>query len=102
MRFITVNHRGTPVIAVEDEEGLRPLEATRGRDLGAVLRDGDLAQLAAPAGGALLDPTEVEILAPVRPGKIVAIGLNYMDHVRESGRRAPRSSRWCSRSSRRA
>ena len=36
-----------------------------------------------------------------RPGKIVAIGLNYMDHVRESGRRAARASRSCSRSSRR-
>ncbi len=24
-----------------------------------------------------------------RPGKIVAIGLNYMDHVRESGMEPP-------------
>ncbi len=27
--------------------------------------------------------------APPRPGKIVAIGLNYMDHVRETGMAAP-------------
>ncbi|HEU4704047.1 MAG TPA: fumarylacetoacetate hydrolase family protein [Conexibacter sp.] len=27
--------------------------------------------------------------APVRPGKIVAIGLNYMDHVRESNMAVP-------------
>ena len=25
-----------------------------------------------------------------RPGKIVAIGLNYMDHVRESGAEPPK------------
>ena len=36
-----------------------------------------------------------------RPGKIVAIGLNYMDHVRESGMPSRRPSRSCSRSSRR-
>lgn len=33
---------------------------------------------------------EVELLAPLpRPGKIVAIGLNYHDHAREGGREAP-------------
>ena len=26
---------------------------------------------------------EGEVLAPLIPGKIVAIGLNYMDHIRE-------------------
>lgn len=29
------------------------------------------------------------VLAPLRPGKIVAIGLNYLDHVRESGMDLP-------------
>jgi 2-keto-4-pentenoate hydratase/2-oxohepta-3-ene-1,7-dioic acid hydratase in catechol pathway len=34
---------------------------------------------------------EVELLSPVpRPGKVVAIGLNYMDHIRESGLGIPR------------
>jgi 2-keto-4-pentenoate hydratase/2-oxohepta-3-ene-1,7-dioic acid hydratase in catechol pathway len=40
--------------------------------------DGEL-----PAGAALL--------APVVPGKIVAIGLNYLDHIRESGVEPPKS-----------
>jgi 2-keto-4-pentenoate hydratase/2-oxohepta-3-ene-1,7-dioic acid hydratase in catechol pathway len=32
----------------------------------------------------------VELLSPVpRPGKVVAIGLNYMDHIRESGLGVP-------------
>ena len=47
-----------------------------GVDLGA------LAQDAEPAVGA-------RWAAPLRPGKIVAIGLNYMDHVREANTTAP-------------
>ena len=39
--------------------------------------------------------------APIAPGKIVAIGLNYLDHIRESGLEPP-GSRSCSPSSRRA
>jgi 2-keto-4-pentenoate hydratase/2-oxohepta-3-ene-1,7-dioic acid hydratase in catechol pathway len=39
--------------------------------------DGEL-----PPGGSLL--------APVVPGKVVAIGLNYLDHIRESGVEPPR------------
>jgi 2-keto-4-pentenoate hydratase/2-oxohepta-3-ene-1,7-dioic acid hydratase in catechol pathway len=32
----------------------------------------------------LADPVEGRLAAPLRPGKIVAIGLNYLDHIRES------------------
>ncbi len=33
---------------------------------------------------------EIELLAPVpRPGKFLAIGLNYADHIAETGREAP-------------
>ena len=38
----------------------------------------------APAAGAAGAPR-----APLRPGKIVAIGLNYLDHVRETGMETP-------------
>ena len=39
-----------------------------------------------------LDPTWRDLRGdlPPRPGKIVAIGLNYMDHVRETGMEPPR------------
>lgn len=34
--------------------------------------------------------TDVELLCPVvAPGKIIAIGLNYMDHIRETNSRVP-------------
>jgi ureidoglycolate lyase len=39
--------------------------------------------------------TEVHVLAPVaRPGKVMAIGLNYADHIKESGQEPPRHQIW--------
>lgn len=56
---------------------------------------GDLTEWIAqgmPAAG--LEPTGEQVaaaalVAPVRPGKIVAIGLNYRDHVAEAGMETP-------------
>jgi 2-keto-4-pentenoate hydratase/2-oxohepta-3-ene-1,7-dioic acid hydratase in catechol pathway len=49
-----------------------------------------LAGRLAPVGGhAGPVRPDAEILAPLRPGKIVAIGLNYQDHIRETGMDAP-------------
>jgi 2-keto-4-pentenoate hydratase/2-oxohepta-3-ene-1,7-dioic acid hydratase in catechol pathway len=56
----------------------------------------DLLRAGADLGGADLDgrarvPTEdVHVLAPLeRPGKIIAIGLNYVDHANETGMQLP-------------
>jgi 2-keto-4-pentenoate hydratase/2-oxohepta-3-ene-1,7-dioic acid hydratase in catechol pathway len=50
------------------------------------------AVVAAPPSAATLDPASVELLAPVpRPGKIVAVGLNYYDHAKEGGLEPPAS-----------
>jgi 2-keto-4-pentenoate hydratase/2-oxohepta-3-ene-1,7-dioic acid hydratase in catechol pathway len=67
--------------------------------------DGRLLALAAPAGSTLLDlivegraPAidrgaraleDVSLAVPLRPPKIVAIGLNYLDHIRETGLDVP-------------
>lgn len=37
----------------------------------------------------IFDPAAVEILAPVTPSKVVAVGLNYRDHARELGMEVP-------------
>ena len=39
--------------------------------------------------GAALDPDGCRLLPPVRPSKIVAVGLNYRDHAREMGKALP-------------
>ena len=41
------------------------------------------------AGGPEYDASEVRILHPVHPGKILAIGLNYRTHAEESGVKIP-------------
>lgn len=35
------------------------------------------------------DTSDVQLLAPVEPGKIVAIGLNYLKHAQERGKETP-------------
>jgi 2-keto-4-pentenoate hydratase/2-oxohepta-3-ene-1,7-dioic acid hydratase in catechol pathway len=43
-----------------------------------------------PAAGRRVAPlTEVRLLAPVKPGKIVAVGLNYADHAAEGPYEVP-------------
>ena len=69
---------GPPVAAVERDGELYPLA----HDL-AVLFAGETPLLPEdPVGHATR-------LAPVAPGKVVAIGLNYLDHIRESGLERP-------------
>jgi len=42
--------------------------------------------------------SEVHLLAPIpRPGKIMAIGLNYADHIAESGQGTPQHQTWFSK-----
>jgi 5-carboxymethyl-2-hydroxymuconate isomerase len=57
------------------------------RDLRSLLAAGAEALDAAVAGAAPWPGAR--LVAPLRPGKVVAIGLNYADHVRETGLTAP-------------
>lgn len=52
----------------------------------------------AEAGAGALALTSVRLLAPIRrPGKIMAIGLNYADHVAESKMETPKEQVWFSK-----
>ncbi len=64
-------------------------------DMLAFLQAGEAALQAAASAianaGTVIDPGSVRLLSPVpKPSKIVAIGLNYMDHIRESGLPLPK------------
>ena len=49
----------------------------------------------AAAGAGRAPLSEVHLLAPIRrPGKIWAIGLNYADHIAESGMETPKVQAW--------
>jgi 2-keto-4-pentenoate hydratase/2-oxohepta-3-ene-1,7-dioic acid hydratase in catechol pathway len=67
-----------PVAAVEREGVLHPLA----QDMGALIAGAQPGDERDPIAGATR-------LAPVVPGKVVAIGLNYLDHIREAGLQPP-------------
>jgi len=55
----------------------------------------DKAARIAEAGSGAKALSEVHLLAPVpRPGKVFAIGLNYADHIEESGMETPKEQVW--------
>jgi 2-keto-4-pentenoate hydratase/2-oxohepta-3-ene-1,7-dioic acid hydratase in catechol pathway len=77
MRLATVQTSDGAVLAADVDGERRRLDFEG--DLLALLRAGvDTRDLAVG------DPVAGELAAPLRPGKIVAIGLNYLDHIRES------------------
>jgi 2-keto-4-pentenoate hydratase/2-oxohepta-3-ene-1,7-dioic acid hydratase in catechol pathway len=80
---------GPDVVArLEDAEPWRHLDLAN--DMADVLHAERLEIEAAYRRGQALTDTNLRFLAPVmRPGKIVAIGLNYMDHCREQNIQPP-------------
>jgi 2-keto-4-pentenoate hydratase/2-oxohepta-3-ene-1,7-dioic acid hydratase in catechol pathway len=86
MRLGTVSTSRSTRLAVIDAEGTA--FATRFGDLLEALRTGaDAADWTQPRGEAV--GTTSDLTAPLVPGKVVAIGLNYRDHIRETGMATP-------------
>ncbi|MER5326625.1 fumarylacetoacetate hydrolase family protein [Streptosporangium roseum] len=88
MRLGTVRVDGIRSAAVEREGIWYALDVPTGTPLETVLAGGaeQTLRLAASASERLAGAVPV---APLRPGKIVAIGLNYLDHIREAGMDKP-------------
>lgn len=95
MRFVTIDNQDQPALAVERESGRHLIGGLDGRagglaDVGALLR---LAPAERERAIAAADPrpaaSDARLLAPLRPRNIVAIGLNYADHIKETGMEAP-------------
>ena len=84
---------GTASYGIVDGEKLVDAGKTllaRHHDLRAVLAAGAVGDLAG-ADGERLDFSDVTLLPPVaNPDKIICIGLNYMTHIRETGRDVPK------------
>ena len=78
---------GSEAPVLVEGDALRPLAVAASSDLRALIAAGPDA-LASAAEGAGAPLGSAELAAPLRPPKIVCIGLNYLDHIRESN--APR------------
>lgn len=86
MRIGTATANGTSTPVLERDGALLALEVPAGTTVAELIAAGG----PVPAPGAGAAPLAgARLAAPLRPGKIVAIGLNYMDHVRETGLETP-------------
>ena len=84
MRLATFTHEGTTRIGrLEGEELIDLSRAGIPTEMSAFLAAGDSALATAnSATGPTVKLNDVELCAPVlRPQKILAIGLNYKDHI---------------------
>ena len=107
MKLATFEAGAAPQLGVVVGDTVVPLNATApglpGDMIGLIGAwaqiEGEVRRLADAAAGALpLD--RVHLLAPIRrPGKIMAIGLNYADHIAESGQGTPEHQVWFSKAS---
>jgi 2-keto-4-pentenoate hydratase/2-oxohepta-3-ene-1,7-dioic acid hydratase in catechol pathway len=65
------------------------MRRVRFRDESGNAREGEWVDDAIRFGGKEYDPESVDVLPPVEPSKIVGVGLNYRDHVEETGSDVP-------------
>jgi 2-keto-4-pentenoate hydratase/2-oxohepta-3-ene-1,7-dioic acid hydratase in catechol pathway len=81
---------GSVHVARAEGDGWVLLRAEGDRPAGDALREALAAGDDLREGGRAVDAGEVDLLAPVgRPSKVVAVGLNYADHARETGQQVP-------------
>jgi 2-keto-4-pentenoate hydratase/2-oxohepta-3-ene-1,7-dioic acid hydratase in catechol pathway len=98
MRLVTFTHAGSTRLGVLQGDQVVDLTAAAPelpREMCLFLAAGPLAisgaREAIERGKARIPAAEVTLEAPIqRPPKILAVGLNYADHVRETGREAPK------------
>jgi 2-keto-4-pentenoate hydratase/2-oxohepta-3-ene-1,7-dioic acid hydratase in catechol pathway len=81
MRLVTFSVDGKPDAGVLTGEKVTAF----GKDMLSVIASGDLV----PTGSSY-DLKDVKMLAPIpRPPKLICIGLNYLDHAKETGQQVP-------------
>jgi 5-carboxymethyl-2-hydroxymuconate isomerase len=91
VRYATLDVNGSPHVAACGEEDRRLLtDGGAGRTLSDLLVLAPPERDAAPRPDASRPaPAGARRLAPLRPARIVAIGRNYLDHIRETGMERP-------------
>ena len=89
MRLATIRtDTGTACVRVDDEAAVE----TGHDDVGALLREANWRELAARADGERHAVGGLDYAPPVpTPDKIICVGLNYLDHIAETGRDRPTS-----------
>jgi acylpyruvate hydrolase len=89
MKLATLRQGGTTIaVRVDDDSTATLIDGYT--DLSALLTDPEWKTVAENASGATVDLTGADY-APVvpNPGKIICVGLNYANHIKEMGRELP-------------
>ena len=87
MRLMTFRYRNDIMAGVEQDDAVLPLPWP---DVKSLIESGLDQALEAVAAAHPIPLTDVQRLAPIlKPGKIVAVGLNYLDHCLEQGKTPP-------------
>ena len=94
MRLITFTHGGSTRAGLEVADGIADLAPAGYADVVSFLRAGDTAVQKAnemlASHGEVIPRSDVKIEAPLPvPPKFICIGLNYLDHAKESGMDVP-------------
>lgn len=102
MKLATFRHGAGPGIGAVIEGGrIVPLGDLARDMIDLIARWGELEGDARALSAAAHDTialAEIQLLAPIpRPGKMMAIGLNYADHIAETGIESPRHQTWFSK-----
>ena len=87
MRLVTFRHRHDAMAGLLAEDKVLPLPWP---DVKALIESGLENAREAAAAAHAIPLSDVSLLAPIlKPGKIIAIGLNYLDHCLEQGKTPP-------------
>jgi acylpyruvate hydrolase len=88
VRLATIRHGGATTAARVDHDTVVPIDGVA--DLGALLENADWRRRAESAAGAPLELASVDFapLVPA-PDKVICVGLNYRNHIDETGREPP-------------
>lgn len=103
MKLATFTHGGTTRIGKVSGDSVVDITAadpSLPASMIAFLEAGDAAMAAAEkASGPAIPLADVTLEAPImKPGKVMAIGLNYGDHVKEAGLDIPENQIWFTKS----
>lgn len=95
MRLVTYATGGQAAIGRVTGNEIVPLPMLFGSMIDLIIRWPEQHEQIAATTGQPIPMADVRLLPPLpRPGKILAIGLNYADHVRETGGEMPSRQIW--------
>ena len=94
MKLVTFIYKGQTHIGAVLGDGVVPVSDEQPNNMIAFLAAGDAAKAALQglidAGAPRIPMAELSLLAPIpRPGKLLGVGLNYADHIGETGLEKP-------------